>query len=396
MSALRLTAISTHPIQYQAPYFRGIAQTEGIDFLALYCFRPTPAEQGEGFDTAFFWDVPLLEGYRWKDLPVRRRGTGSRGFFTFSAVRIRRVLRESNPDVLLITGWHAFPLVQALMAGRRLGIPTLLRGESNDLRPRPFWVRRIHRLLFSRVSAFLAIGKANRRLYEENGVSPNRILDAPYSVENERFGATSRALRSLRKELRHEWAISQTGFCFLFAGKLQQKKRPLDLLPALERVVSSHPDAHLLVVGSGELECEMRRIVSERRLPVTFAGFLNQTEIPRAYAATDALVLPSGYGETWGLVVNEAMAAGIPAIVSDRVGCREDLIDEGISGLSFPFGDVSTLAARMVELAENPVRAADMGAAAQLRVQRDYSMERAVEGTITAARAVGGKGVARE
>ena len=82
----------------------------------------------------------------------------------------------------------------------------------------------------------------------------------------------------------------------------------------------------------------------EHTLPVSFAGFLNQGEIPAAYAACDALVLPSDYGETWGLVVNEAMACGVPAVVSDAVGCGPDLVEEGQTGMIFPLGDIPALA----------------------------------------------------
>ena len=139
----------------------------------------------------------------------------------------------------------------------------------------------------------------------------------------------------------------------------------------------------LLIVGSGVLEAELRAYSAERHLPVRFAGFLNQTEIPRAYAAADALVLPSG-SETWGLVVNEAMASGIPAVVSDRVGCREDLVDEGETGYSFPMGETGELADRLARLASDRSHAAEMGKEAQRRVFANFSIERTVNGTLSA------------
>ena len=95
------------------------------------------------------------------------------------------------------------------------------------------------------------------------------------------------------------------------------------------------------MVGSGELEGTCHQQAERRGLPVTFTGFLNQGEIADAYAAADALVLPSDSGETWGLVVNEAMACGLPAIVSDHVGCVADLVIHGQTGLIFPLDQVS-------------------------------------------------------
>ncbi len=139
---------------------------------------------------------------------------------------------------------------------------------------------------------------------------------------------------------------------------------------------------------------EANGLVAAHSLPVTFAGFLNQTEVAKAYAAADCLVLPSDYGETWGLVVNEAMVCGLPAIVSDRVGCGPDLVSDGVTGMVFPFGDIEALAQCLVRMATDPALRAAMGARARERVA-DYSVERAVAGTLAALAAVAPEGPIR-
>ena len=187
-----------------------------------------------------------------------------------------------------------------------------------------------------------------------------------------------------RLALRAAWGIPGEAVCCLYAGKLEPKKRILDLLRAFERVNPLTGNLHLLVVGTGELMAEASAFAETRRLPATFAGFLNQSEIARAYAAADVLVLPSDFGETWGLVVNEAMACGLPALVSDRVGCGPDLVEDGVTGAVFPCGDVAALAGRLRDLAADPERARTMGRRAQARVLQDYSAERAVAGTVEA------------
>lgn len=389
---IRLVAVATHPVQYQAPYFRSLAAQDGIDLQVMYALLPTPDEQGVGFGRSFTWDVPLLDGYSWAPVEgVERRDVGTSIFSGLSAPTIRAQLEQAGPDAVLVTGWQSKVLVQAARAARALRIPVLLRGESNDLRRRPLWVRLAHRWYFRKFSAFLAIGKANRRLYESAGVPSDRIFDVPYAVDNDRFAQAAASLRPRRTELRQGWNVDGSTFCALFAGKLQAKKRPGDLLDALEIARKSHGDLRLLVAGSGELESELKQKAKERRLPVTFAGFLNQSEMPTAYAAADALVLPSDAGETWGLVVNEAMASGLPAIVSDRVGCRENLILEGETGFSFPLGDPRALAACLTTLARDPIRAAAMGDSARRRVIELYSMKRGVDGTVEALHAVCGR-----
>ena len=157
----------------------------------------------------------------------------------------------------------------------------------------------------------------------------------------------------------------------------------MDLLNALANARRIDPAMHLLVVGAGELMDEARRLVEEMNLPVTFAGFLNQSEITSAYVAADCVVLPSDFGETWGLVVNEAMVCSLPAIVSDRVGCGPDLVEEGVTGTIFRCGDVDSLAATLVDFASDRERLSRMGERAKEQVKH-YSVERAVEGTLAA------------
>jgi len=146
---------------------------------------------------------------------------------------------------------------------------------------------------------------------------------------------------------------------------------------------------HLLMVGDGDLRKECEEYAKNKNLSVTFTGFLNQSEIPRAYIASDCMVLPSNNGETWGLVINEAMACGLPAIVSDQVGSHLDLIIENQTGAVYPCGDVHALAGRIASFASKPddeVR--KMGELARERVKL-YSYEEVMKGTISAVKAFG-------
>ena len=102
--------------------------------------------------------------------------------------------------------------------------------------------------------------------------------------------------------------------------------------------------AEVVFAGSGELEPELRQIAADASVRAEFMGFVNQSELPAVYGAADLLVLPSDGRETWGLVVNEAMACGVPAVVSDAVGCAPDLVEPGATGAIFPLGDVAALA----------------------------------------------------
>lgn len=380
---MKLAIVATHPVQYQVPWYRALALREGVDLTVYFALLPTPEQQGVDFGMDFAWDVPLLDGYRWEVLENTAREPSLRGFLASRTPGVGEAFARARPTAVIVGGWNALPLLQALRASRRLGIPCLVRAESSGLRPPPPWTRALHRALLSRFSACLAIGESNRRFYLGNGVPAERIFPVPYFADNDRFGAQAERWMPERDSIRAGWGIGPEEVCFLFAGKLVAKKRPLDFLAACGTARRSDPRIRPLVVGTGEMEAAARGFAARHESGATFAGFLNQTEISRAYVAADCLVLPSDYGETWGLVVNEAMAHGLPAIVSDRVGCGPDLVRDGVTGRIFPFGDVEALARTLLALAANGVARAEMGRRAREHVA-SYSAASAVDGTLEA------------
>jgi glycosyltransferase involved in cell wall biosynthesis len=381
--ASTVAIVATHPIQYQVPWYLELSRLPGVELKVYYALLPDRKQQGAGFGVPFQWDIPMLEGYEWEALPNSSRRPSLRGFFANSTPSIKAALSRDKPDVVIITGWNALPLLQALWACMRLRIPRIVRGESNSLHTRAAGTRLIHRVLLSHYDAFLAIGKSNRDFYVANGVDPARLFPCGYFVDNQRIRKGFDNSLANRDALRAKWGIPEGKFCFLYVGKLEPKKRILDLLTALQAATRSTKDLHLLIAGSGEL-AEVARAQSDRgRLAVSFAGFLNQTELPDAYAAGDCLVLPSDFGETWGLVVNEAMVCGLPVIVSDRVGCAPDLVEDGVTGAVFPFGDAEALASRLVEMAADRAKAQAMGMRARERIVK-YSVANAVAGTVNA------------
>ncbi|MGB5616534.1 MAG: glycosyltransferase family 4 protein, partial [Desulfobacterales bacterium] len=351
---------------------------------------PNPTQQGVGFNETFSWDIPLIEGYKWQLLSNSVKKPCLDGFFSNRVSNIDRVFKKDTPNVVILTGWQSFSLLQALWACKRSRTPCLVRGDSNVLKPRSLPLQFFHRILLSCYDGFLAVGCYNRKFYLKNGIKKKLIFDCPHFIDNIRFFQQSVKLREMKEAIRASWSIPLKATCFVYAGKIVPKKRIFDLLRSLQKAIKVKTPLYLLVVGTGRLLAAASSFVAERKLPVTFAGFLNQTEIARAYVAADCLVLPSDYGETWGLVVNEAMACGLPAIVSDRVGCGPDLVNEGMTGSIFPFGDVDALANKILDAASDHGKLRKMGESARTRVFNDYSVERAVKGTIKALESIVG------
>ena len=369
-----LVILTTHPIQYQVPLWQALARDGRVPFEVWYLTHHSVSQSHDTeFKKSFAWDLDLLAGYPHRRVQVAPGATPT----TFLKCRFTEplapMLRERGVRAVWVQGWQVAAYWEAVWAARRIGCQIWLRGESNDLAPTSPWKEPIKRLLlgqfFARVDAFLCIGTGNRRLYRRYGVPEFRLHDAPYAVDNDRFAAESAALRPKRQSIRRDYGIPDDAFCILFCGKFIPKKHPLDVVRAANVLRDSHPGLkiHLLFVGSGELgeslraACSVRfdaesqaaidphESASESRPGASFAGFLNQTEVSRAYVAADCLTLPSDFGETWGLVVNEALASGLPCAISDHCGSSLDL---GCLAAcrTFPFGSAEALANALLEI----------------------------------------------
>ena len=367
-----LVILTSHPIQYQAPLWRALAHDGRVPFevwfLTDHAVKPTHDRE---FGKSFAWDSNLLDGYSYRFLPVRIGWQMDRFRGIHVSESWSKLFKEHGVTRLWVEGWRFSENWAAVCAARRAGVEVWMRGETNDLLHRSASLREtirrfLLRQLFSRIHRFLCIGSANRRFYQSFGISSERLESAPYCVENRRFAEKAVDLRSRRLQIRRDWGIPDDKFCVLFCGKFIAKKRPMDLIAALGQLDGKR--FHALFVGSGELESEMlakidpiylhgklRKVEEGPRPKASFAGFLNQSAIVEAYVAADCLVLASDFGETWGLVANEAMAAGLPCIASDQCGCAEDLVHPIFPEGIFKTGNFSQLAAAIQNLEKHPV-----------------------------------------
>jgi len=216
-------------------------------------------------------------------------------------------------------------------------------------------------------------------------VPQSRIFSVPHCVDNEFFAsiAAPYQVASERAAARKTFGFTAADFVVLFVGKLEVVKRPLDVIQAIARFGSQ---VCLLVVGAGALESPSRSEAERLGLRVAWAGFLNQSELGRAYAVADCLVLPSAQ-ETWGLVMNEALATGLPCVVSNCVGGACDLITNSETGAIFPMGDIAALAVTLDRIRQQRRTGHDFAAACRARVAQ-YSFATATAGLLTACRSV--------
>jgi glycosyltransferase involved in cell wall biosynthesis len=382
---VRLAILASHPIQYFAPWFRQLATR--LELEVLYAHQQDARGQAAaGFGVPFEWDVPLLEGYGYRWLKNVSRRPGLQTFGGCDTPELFDLVRPERHDALLVLGWNRKSFIQGIRAAWRNGVPVLARGDSHLGTQRSRLKRALkllpYRWFLPRIDAHLYVGQRNKAYLRRYGVREKRLFFSPHFVDNDFFAERAAAARSGKKAaaLRAEFGIPRDAFVALFVGKFIPKKRPGDFVAASLRVAAARTNFHALLVGDGPLRNELHALASGLDR-IHFAGFRNQSELPAFYAAADALALTSDGDETWGLVVNEAMACGVPAIVSDAAGCAPDLIEESGTGRVFPTGDVPALAEELIDF-----RGANADA---LRHKcAEYSMARATEGLEKALKAV--------
>lgn len=386
---IRLAILSTHPIQYHAHWFRALAARPELDLSVFYCHRASAADQARaGFGVEFDWDIPLLEGYSHTFLNSPRGKLGN--FFGSHAPALAQMLARKSVDAVLVNGWHYQAAWQTIFACWRAHIPVMVRSDSQLASPRSRLKRLlkapVYRSFIPRFDACLAVGTRSRDYYLHYGARPGQLFFVPHAIQEDLFqGAAGKS--GIRQMLRRQWGFTERQTVFIFVGKFIEKKRPLDVLQAIESAAGQEPTVAGLMVGDGPLRDVCERFVSTRKLSVHFTGFLNQSQIGDAYVASDCLILPSDGRETWGLVVNEAMSCACPAVVSDAVGCGPDLVREGATGEVFPLGDVEALSRILAALARDPHRLRTMGERARAGL-RPYSLDAAVQGVLDAAAAL--------
>jgi len=389
LAECRLAVVLSHPTQYYSPWFRWIRANTALKIRVFYLWNfGVTAARDVQFGTTFRWDTDLLSGYDWELVPNTAADPGTHHFGGLQNPTLIDRLRQWKPNTVLTFGYHWSSMLRATLWARLHGLPLIFRGDSHFIgRSGPKLIRSLPlRLLYRQFAAVLYVGAANRRYFEALGVPSARLHFAPHAVDGSQYDPTRPEVAAAAAAIRRQIGASAATRVVLFAGKLLPAKQPRELLQAFLELAP--PEAMLVFVGEGEEKPALQALArSNPARPVHFLPFANQSEMPSRYLAADLMVLPSrGHYETWGLAVNEAMLLGTPCLVSDRVGCREDLIVEGETGWSFrvedPSGLKTALAVALATL-EQPGRCARLKEQIAARIAR-YGYAGATAGLIEA------------
>lgn len=353
----RLAIVASHVIQYQDPFFRALAADPEIDLTVFYCSRAgAEVYRDSDMKTSLKWDIELLQSYQ--HVFLRNFGRGDGYLRLIDPGVIPAIVRGNYDAVLFFLGWGTITSLLGITACRITRTPFFLYGDSSFPPPEETWHAKSRAMFIRRVfalaSGFMVSGKLNAEYYRHYGGDPRRFFLLPWAIDNERFANGSRFAPDEREAMRGNFGITAGEVVFVFSAKLVARKDPMTLLRAVTRM--QHRDrASVLFLGHGELREPLESFARDHRLNVKFAGFVNQSELPKYYAMADVFVLPSLY-EPRGAVINEAMACGLPVIVTDRCGSLGDIVLEGENALVYTAGDAAELARDLDLLVEDPGR----------------------------------------
>jgi glycosyltransferase involved in cell wall biosynthesis len=371
----RLVILTEIIAPYRIPVFNALAARGEVDLHVIFLSENDPSLRQ--------WRVYKDEiKFSYEVLPAWRRRVGKYNLLLNWGVS--SALRRAKPHAVLCGGYSYVAAWRAAFWANSQRVPLLLWSESTalDKRRQHRAVEFIKRRFRQRCQAFVAAGKASRDYLVALGASDRAIFIAPDAVDVQFFATAAARARQQEGEIRSRNQLPSR--YFLFAGRLVKEKGTFELLAAYAKLEASlRSRIGLVFVGDGPARQELAsRAEAIQPGMIGFCGWVHREQIPEIYALAEALVFPT-YSDTWGLVVNEAMACSLPIIASDVAGCVPDLVQDGWNGFVVRPHDVEGLVRAMKSMLDDPESARQMRRRSEQRVQ-EYTPETWAAGIVQA------------
>lgn len=369
----KLAIVTTHPIQYNAPWFK-LLNERGLVIPKVFYTWSQVAEGKKfdpGFDKEIEWDIPLLKGYEYCFVNNLSKNPGSNHRKGIINPTLISQIESWQPDAILIFGWNFVSHFNCIKYFHKK-IPILFRGDSTLLR-KQFFVKNLLRLLYLKwvyhfIDYALYVGIENKKYFQKYGLKNKQLILAPHAIDNNRFEDENGKYEAEAVEWKKLLQIDENAFVFLYAGKLEAIKDPFILL-AFAQKFKGQP-VHFIIAGNGPLENSLKAEAANNP-QITFINFQNQQKMPALYRLANCFMLTSK-SETWGLCINEAMVCGNVVVVRNTCACAADLVVNGKNGFVFDANNIDSLYQQCTELVNNTVKYKKMSIASKQLI-KNYS-----------------------
>ncbi|WP_435134170.1 glycosyltransferase family 4 protein [Formosa sp. A9] len=377
----KIAIVSTHPIQYNAPWFKLLSAKSEVTLKVFYTWSQAAEDvKDKTFGKTIKWDIPLLEGYDYEFVENSSKDPGTHHKNGINCPELVSKIAAWQPDAILVFGWYLKSHFK-VMKHFKGKIPVWFRGDSTLLDDHPGFKQQLRKYYLTYVYRYIDkvfyVGSENKKYFKAVGLKDKQLIYAPHAIDNDRFfDSESKLYEEQAKKWRLELGYQPDDLVVLFAGKFEPKKQPDTLLKAVQDAnkLRTQP-VKLLLVGHGPLEADLQQ-QAKGDTNIKFLSFQNQSKMPILYRLGNVMCLPSkGPGETWGLAVNEAMACARPVIVSDKVGCATDLVQPSENGFVIKANDSTTLKQVLLDIDQDELKT--LGAYAQNYIKQ-WNFERIV------------------
>lgn len=353
--------VTNIPPPYRVPIYNRLAKMEDINFKAFFCSEREPNRQ---------WNLPPLD---FNHIFLHERFLTRNGNYIHNNPDVIPSLHRFSPDVIVTTGFNPTHLYAFGFAWIK-GLPhvPMTDGTYHSEQSLSAMHRIVRRFVYTRSNAFISASLGGQKLYESYGIQINRCFQSCLCINNAAFSQTSQP--------------PQKKFDFVFCGRIEQAKNPLFALKVASGVATRiGRKVNILFIGAGSEEENVMRVASQQSelVEAQFNGFATQDQLPSLYGSARIFLFPT-HGDTWGVVANEACAAGLPVIVSPYAGVAGELVLDGKNGFVCDL-NVSLWAERAALLLTQPEIYENFSKRSHALVS-EYSFDKAASGLLSACR----------
>ena len=376
MRRYKVAIITNIPAPYRIPLFEKIAEHPSVDLHVYF----TAVSEGNRE-----WSVELSDRFNYKILPgFTLKYPGKELFSYHFNISIIQELIRNDYDVIIAGGYASFATQISFFLCKMRKVPFILwsGGTINE----PSLLRKISlplaKFIVRNSDACIAYGTRAKEYLVSLGASPEKVFIAYNTVDTDFFRQQNFKFKAQKDDLNDKMGIKNKKIA-LYIGQLIERKNVKLLIKAYSKL-KDELDIALLIVGNGMQKNELKNLCIKNNInDVFFVGFKQKEELPWYYAMSDLFVLPSAQ-EVWGLVLNEAMACGLPVIATDKVGASVDLIKNQENGYVVESRNIEQLYEAMKKILANPKIEESMSKRSQEMIEESFTIEHAAKGFVSA------------